>query len=133
MKLGDLVRHNLALKMLSLFLALLLWLFVSNSMEREKDFTLPVLLENVPPGLQVANNLPKTINIRLKGQKIILWKVWVFHPLVRLDLKDAAEGTIIFPTPAAMINLPEGAKPIRIMPATIEVRLIRIAKQGKDN
>ena len=133
MKLGDLVRHNLGLKMLSLFLALLLWLFASISREREKDFSLPVLLENVPMGLQVAGNTPKLVDVRLKGRNIILWKVWMYHPVIRLDLKDAAEGTIVFPSPAAMIDLPDGAKPIRIMPATIEVRLIKTAKQENGN
>jgi YbbR domain-containing protein len=128
MKLGDLVRHNLGLKALSLLLAVLLWLFAGIGREREKGFTIPVLLENVPPGLQVAGNPPNSIDVRLRGPNILLWKIRAIRPAVRLDLSGATEGTTAFPSPAAMIDLPDGAKVTRVMPANIEVRLTKSAK-----
>ena len=129
MKLGDLLRHNLGLKALSLLLAVLLWLFANIDRESEKDFTIAVLPDNVPAGLQLAGKPPDSLNIRLRGPNILLWKVRAVRPAIRLDLKGAAEGTTVFPSPAAMMNLPEGAKVIRVTPATVEVRLIKSAKQ----
>jgi YbbR domain-containing protein len=128
MRLGDLARHNLGLKALSLLLAVLLWLFASAGREREKSFTIPVLLENLPAGLQVAGNPPKAVDVRLRGTYTFLWKTSAVHPTIRLDLKGATEGTTAFPSPAAMIDLPEGAKVVRVMPASIEVRLIKSGK-----
>lgn len=124
MGLVETLRHNLGLKALSLLLAVVLWLFVAADRETEKSLSVPVMLENLPSSLSVAGNPPSSIDIRIKGPRMLVMKSLAQHPHLLLDLKGSSEGTISFPSPGAMINLPEGVRVTRVIPAAIEIRLV---------
>lgn len=125
MNLGETIRHNLGLKALSLFLAVVLWLYVAMARETETSRSVPVLLRNIPTGLIVEGKPPSTIDIRMKGPKILMMMSHTDPPALVLDLKGAKEGTTVFPSPDALINLPEGVRVTRVVPASIEVRLLK--------
>ena len=124
------VRHNLGLKALSLFLAVVLWLLAGAGVEREASISVPVLLENVPAGLVVTGNPPKTIDVRLRGANILLWKSRMVNPVLLLDLKGTGAGTTSFPSLTAMINVPQGVRVTRVTPAVIEINLTRGGTTG---
>ena len=125
MKLWESVKNNLALKTLSLCLAFLLWLFVSSGRESEISLALPVQTKNAPPGLRVIVTPPRTVNIRLKGPIIQLWKYRMVRPVIVLDLKETGEGTTTFPSPAELVSLPEGVVATRVSPSAVTVTLSR--------
>jgi YbbR domain-containing protein len=133
MNLGEIVRHNLGLKAMSLLLAFMLWLFVAAGREAEISRSVPVLIENIPPGLVVAGNPPSIINVRIKGPRILLFKSRTERFSILLDLKGSKEGITSFPSPGALINLPDGVRVTRVAPASIEVRLAIAVNKGKGN
>jgi len=118
--------HNLGLKVLSLFLAALLWLFVTAGQEAELDLQVPVLFENLPVGLTIGNQPPSLLDLRLAGPKIQLMRLQRERLAVALDLKNAGEGSIGFPNPEKSIRLPDGVRVTRVTPAAIEARLVKM-------
>jgi len=132
MKLRELVTHNLGLKVLSLIMAVVIWFFVDVGKETEISMAVPVLFENLPPGLVISGGTPPPINVRLKGPKIVLMKIRADRPVAHLDLKGAREGTTGFPGLETVINLPEGVRVTRVTPVAMEVRLAKAGSSGND-
>ena len=128
MNLREVLTHNLGLKALSLFLAVVLWLFVAAGTESETGMSLPVVFAHLSPGLTVVNRPPARIDVRLSGPRILLMKLKADQLPVLLDLQGVREGTTVFPAVETAIRVPDGVRVIRVTPATIEVRL---AKTGK--
>jgi len=131
MKLRVMATHNLGLKLLSLIMAVVIWFFVEFGKETEISMEVPVRFENIPPGLVITGAPPSPINIRLKGQRIVLMKLRAVRPVAHLDLKGAAEGTTGFPNMERMINLPEGVRVTRVTPVALEVRLTKTAMERR--
>jgi YbbR domain-containing protein len=117
--------HNLGLKVLSLFLATLLWLFVTAGQESELDLQVPVLFEHLSSGLTIVNQPPSRLDVRVAGPKILLMRLRTDRLAAILDLKDAGEGSAGFPGPEKAIRFPEGVRVTRVIPAVIEVRLAK--------
>jgi hypothetical protein len=125
MKIRDAVTHNLALKLLSLIMAVVIWYFVDVGKEKEISMSVPVVLKNIPSGLVFAGAPPPPIYVRLKGPKIALMKIRADRLVAQLDMKGAGEGKTGFPYLETMIDLPDGVRVTRVTPAAMEVRLIK--------
>ena len=128
MNVREMLAHNLGLKILSLFLAVMLWLFVAAGMEAEIGLSLPVVFTHLSSDLAVVNQPPARLDVRLAGPRILLLKLKAAQLPVLLDLQGVREGTTGFPAVEMAIRVPEGVRVTRVTPAAIEVRL---AKAGK--
>ena len=125
MNLREILTHNLGLKTLSLFLAMVLWLSVAAGMKAEIGLSLPVVFAHLSPGLAVVNQPPARIDVRLSGARILLMKLKAEQLPVLLDLQGVREGTTVFPAVEMAIRVPEGVRVTRVTPAAIEVRLAK--------
>ncbi len=130
MSLREMVTHNLGLKIMSLFLATVLWLFVAVEKDSEISFSVPVEIVNLPAGLVFVNRPPSRIDVRVAGPKVLLMSLQWNLPKVYLDMKDAREGTTEFPGLEKTIRIREGVRVTRISPATVDVTLAREGKAG---
>jgi hypothetical protein len=130
MNMRELVTHNLGLKMLSLILAVALWFFVAAEKESEIGLSVPVVFENLPPGLVIVGRPPARIDVRVAGPKILLLRLHGDRPTLQLNLKDAREGTTAFSALEAAIRIREGVRVTRVSPAAIEVGLARAGTKG---
>jgi hypothetical protein len=128
MNVREILTHNLGLKVLSLFLAMVLWLFVAAGTELEIGLSLPVVFTHLPPGLAIINRPPARIDARLAGPRILLLRLKAERLPVVFDLQDAREGSIVFPGVESAIRAPDGVRITRVTPAAIEVRLARAGK-----
>jgi YbbR domain-containing protein len=125
MNVREILSHNFGLKVLSLFLAMVLWLFVAAGTESETSLSLPVVFAHIPPGLVIINQPPTRVDVRLAGPRILLLRLHAERLPVVLDLQDAREGSTAFPGVDSAIHVPGGVRVTRVAPATIEVRLSR--------
>lgn len=117
------LRKNLSLKLLSLFVAMILWVVVAGEEDIVKDFALPLELTNIPSSLEISGPVVDTVLVRLRAPEAILRTLTVDRMAARLDLKDAAAGRIPFRLTTDQIRIPSGSEIVRIQPETIELNL----------
>ncbi|RKZ32224.1 hypothetical protein DRQ33_06265 [bacterium] len=59
---------KIALVILALIIAVILWLHVITEREYETDMDFQLVVENVPPKYMIANPLPQNVHIRIRGR-----------------------------------------------------------------
>ncbi|SNB45146.1 YbbR-like domain-containing protein [Geobacter sp. DSM 9736] len=114
---------NSGLIVLSLSLAFVLWLFVNYDRESETEMTVPVRVVNVPQGLDVTNQLPHHLVVRVAGPRIQLMRLVPERLTVSLDLGNLREGTVAFPDLGNAVPVPRELRVTRIYPSMIEIEL----------
>jgi hypothetical protein len=118
MKVKEMVTENLGLKALSLFLAVVLWLFVVLGMEGEADFTVPVRFMNLSPRFSVEKQTP-TIELRVAGPKFLLMRLDRARLTASLDLAGVGEGSVVYHNLERAVSLPSGLRIVRVYPADL--------------
>src|SRR3982751_4300572 len=91
-----LFRH-LGLKLLSLGLAVLLWMVVAGEETVERGLRVPLELQQMPSGLEVLGEVPATVDVRVRGASGTLSRVGPGDVVAVLDLKKARSGRRLFP------------------------------------
>src|SRR5262249_17585303 len=132
-RLGEIVRHNWGLKLVSAFLACFLWYSI-NELERdaERVVDLPVAIRKVPAGLIVTELSPaKGVTVTLRGPRTILDSVDGEKTRLVVDLSNATEGKVSIDPNQATMNpeLPRRLKAVRMAPTRLDAKLERLAKR----
>lgn len=121
--------RNLPLKLLSLGLAGLVWLFVMSEEQSERSYTAPVVISRVPAGLVVLNDEDQFVEVRVSGPRGILNNLTDKAFVASLDLAPYGRGELDVPIPREAVHAPPGVTISRIVPATIQVRLDAIVER----
>jgi YbbR domain-containing protein len=116
---------NLAAKILSLAIAAVLWFSVTTEKEIRKNFTVPLRVVNIPPGLTIPDNVPNNINLSVAGPEILFLSHNINGLKITLDLHKTGEGTVSFPDLQKYVDLPYGMQVIRVFPSSLELKLVR--------
>ena len=61
--------HHAGLKISALVIATALWAAYNSEPLVESSYNVPLLLENVPAGLQVAGDVPAAVQVRVRGRQ----------------------------------------------------------------
>jgi hypothetical protein len=123
MNVPETISNNLLLKLLSLSVALLLWLFVTYGRDTTLVLQVTPEIRQLRPGLAVAGELPPPVVLTVCGPKFQLHRLASLRLRLPLDLADAREGKVAFPDMERLVHLPAGVRITRISPATLELRL----------
>jgi YbbR domain-containing protein len=116
------VLRNLGLKLLSLFLAVLLWAVVLGEQKVEVTVNVPLDL-NVPPGLFLVNDPTDTLEVHLWGPKTLVTSLTPREiTMGELPVK-LAEGENIIPIRDDMIRVPRGIQVVEVSPRRVRVVL----------
>jgi YbbR domain-containing protein len=132
-RLGEIIRHNWGLKVVSAFLACFLWYSI-NELERdaERIVDVPVAIRKVPSGLIVTELSPaKGVTVTLRGPRTILDSVDGEKTRLVVDLSTATEGKVSIDPNQATMNpeLPRRLKAVRMSPIRLDAKLERLAKR----
>lgn len=121
--------HNIAWKILSLFVAFGIWFVVmsSNSIEITKEINLEL---DVPSGLIVANDVPGRVSFRLAGSKFFLRTLANSLDTIHVDLSKAKAGPTYYRIEKDSLHLPIGVKVLSISPSTINPILEPVDKRS---
>jgi YbbR domain-containing protein len=114
---------NLGTKLISVAIAIVLWVIVLGS--RNVEVTKEVPLEVITPGELVASNeIPTRVAFRLSGPKAFLRAELdrVEEP-IRVNLADKKPGIVTYRFFSDNIRLPIGVKVVSINPPTILIKL----------
>ncbi len=123
------VLHNLGLKLISLGLAVGLWLLVARDPMAEVAVNVPIEFHNMPANLEIsAENIP-TAQIRLRGPERIVHQLRGSDVYVGIDLGNLKPGERTFDLTDHQIHRPAGLEVVQVVPSqvhlTFDERLMR--------
>ena len=124
-----LLTENWTLKIISLILALLLWMFIMGERRLEVGYRVPLELQNIPKSLMIANEVPSMVDVRVSGPRTLQMKVSPNDISIIVDLSDLKPGLTTFKRLEERLNLPSGLQVTRLSPSFIDLKLERIKQK----
>ena len=112
---------NLPLKVLSLLVAVVLWLAVSGQSTVERNIRVPLEYQNEPPGMDIVGDPPDSVDVRLRGSSGNLARVVQGDVVAALDLTNARPGTRIFNLHPSEVRVPFGVQVVQVTPPTVSL------------
>ncbi|HEV8347464.1 MAG TPA: CdaR family protein [Vicinamibacterales bacterium] len=110
---------HLGLKLLSVGLAVLLWMTVSGEEIVERGLRVPLELQQFPAGLELGADVPTTVDVRVRGGSGMLSRVSAGDVIAVIDLRTARPGRRLFPLTPEQVRVPFGVEVVQVMPSAI--------------
>jgi YbbR domain-containing protein len=115
---------NAGLKLLALAISFLLWATYTAEPYSEVGFVVPLEFTTMPPQLEISGDVPTAARIRVRGRSAMVRRMVAADLNLRLDLKDAKEGTMLVELSPRMVGAPFGVTVVQVEPAEIHVTLV---------
>jgi len=128
--LKDFLKKNWELKLLSLLLAIILWIVLipEEKTFAEKTLSLNLELINLPQDVEVVEKSDTTINLKVRARKRVINELTPADFLAELDMSKASIYQEEYPIDASMIKAPPGVEIISFSPVYIHVKLEKTKK-----
>jgi hypothetical protein len=118
--------RNMGWKLLSVMLAVMLWIAVEGEPELVTVQSVPVFYRNVEPTLALVANPPVTVKLELRGPSDVLSRDNLSRVALQLDLAGQTEpGEKVFAISRANVTLPAGVNFVRSDPSELKLHLDR--------
>jgi YbbR domain-containing protein len=122
--LRDRLHQNLGLRIISVLLAIGLWIFVNAGQHNSvAAFNIPVSYRGLPPGFVITNPHPDFVKIQLSGPQTLLSLVDPSRLMLKLDLSGVGVGQASFKIGLESFNVPRGTAVSSILPSQIVLDL----------
>ena len=120
--------NNLYVKILALFLAVILWIYVVNeqSPRIQRTFTVKLETRNVAPGL-VVTQAPDLVEIRVSGLRNTVLGLVDKDIRAYLDLQGIEEGEYFLPVKT---HIPRGVELLQVKPDRVRIELERVISKN---
>lgn len=116
------------LKILSVLLAVVLWVYVSNELNptKNREFkAIPVETRGVGQNLAVSE-LPGSVSVRVQGNQNVIAELDVRAIEVFVDLSKVSPGKVMVPV---QVRVPSGIKVMDLRPQQVSVKLEQMAEK----
>jgi YbbR domain-containing protein len=118
--------HNLSLKALSLFLAVLLWMQVSGQETVQRIVSVPLVFVNVPPDLEIAGDYETKVDVVIRAERPSTpIQESQFAMIVDLSSAQAGEQVIAL-SERNVVQKPLGVEILNVLKSRIRLTLERI-------
>jgi YbbR domain-containing protein len=114
--------RNSRLKLVSLTLALLLWMALNSEPKSEVGFKVPLEFRNSPRNVEVIGDAVNAVDVRLSGSSSIVKRIDAASLTASIDLADWSFGERTYSLSAANLAVPFGVIVTKITPAKIQLR-----------
>jgi YbbR domain-containing protein len=118
---------NWELKLISLILALILWLILipEEKIFSEKNLTITLETHNTPQGMELVKKPLDKIDVTIKAPNRYIDQITPANVVAKLNLENASVVQEDYALNETMISIPAGAKAtvIRISPNTVNLKL----------
>jgi YbbR-like protein len=111
--------RHLWLKVLSVALALLLWMVVSGEEIVERGLRVPLELQQVPANIELLGDVPTTVDVRVRGVSGTLSRLGAGDVIAVLDLRTARTGRRLFPVGPEQVRVPFGVEVVQVTPSAV--------------
>lgn len=113
--------HRLWAKLLSVGLAIGLWVAVAGQQNAEIALTVPVEYQRVAASVELQGDVPREVRIRLRGPQLALDALRATPVRVRISLEQVRNGLNYVAVSARHIDLPPGVELTDIRPSLLAV------------
>lgn len=118
--------RNLGWKLLSVAIAVVLWISVAREPEVATSLSVPVDFKNMSNDLDITGNLPERVRLELRGPSGRLTRDNLSTVAVVLDLSDAKPGERTYSIRGRNLNLPVGVMFYRAVPSQLTLRFAEL-------
>jgi len=122
--------HNVGWKLLSLLIAVTLWIAVAREPELATSLSVPVEFKNIPEDLDIGANVPDRAHLEVRGPSGRLSRDNLSDVALILDLADAHAGERTYTIHPYNFNLPSGVIFYRTVPSQITLTFDHLASQN---
>ncbi len=119
--------RNWELKLLSLFLAFILWLSLipEEKTFSEKTLTIPLETLNIPANMELVEKPVSTVDVTIRAPNRMINEISAANVFAKLNLSTASVFQQEYPFNETMISIPPRAEVVRISPAKVRLKLER--------
>lgn len=110
------------LKLFSLVLAILLWVFVATEEQVETVMSLPIEFGQIPRGLEVVGD-SDSVDVRIRGLRSILSRLGNRDIRVTVNLREAAAGERTIRLAPELVHAPPGVHVLGVSPSRLRLHL----------
>jgi len=121
MNLPPVITHNFEIKLVSVVMASLFWLYVMGGGDVETRVQVPVVYSGLADGLTVVEKPPEALDVEMRGSRLALLKLKADTPRAVLDLSGVREGRVSFANLESAVQGAKGFRIIRVYPGRIEL------------
>lgn len=117
-----------SIKILALFMALLLWVYVTNEQNplMSRNYQIPLAVQGEPEGF-VISGLPEKVHIRVQGPRSIGSALGAGDFTAQVNLMGVTEGEFELPV---QVTTPPGVELLQVTPRTVKVLSDRITQKN---
>ena len=119
------ITHNWVLKIVSLILATMLWMAVSNEASSEIGLDVPLEYGNIPAQLEITGDMTNTVQVRLRGSSNVIKDISAKDIAATIDLSKMRTGEKIVALSPQNVQAPFGTEVIRVNPSSVRFSLER--------
>ncbi len=123
--------NNIFLKILSVVLAISMWIIVATSEYDQIQFSVPVKLKNVPDN-RVAVTDENLVNVTLRGSRLILNSLSYNDISVEIDISSFTGYKTTYRIKNSDIKTPSGVEVVRVAPSVINITIDNIISKKVD-
>jgi YbbR domain-containing protein len=111
--------RNLALKVVSVVLAALLWLIVSGEQTVERVLRIPLEFTNIPAQLELVGEPPTVVDVRVRGSSGALGRLAAGDLAAVLDVRTPRPGQRLYHLTGDEVRAPFGVDVVQVAPSSI--------------
>jgi YbbR domain-containing protein len=122
--------RHFGLKLLSVALAVLLWMVIAGEQTVERGLRVPLELQQFPAGVELLGEVPTTADVRVRGASGTLSRVATGDIVAVLDLRGAGPGRRLFHLTPEQVHAPVGVEVVQVTPSTVAMAFENTASRS---
>lgn len=108
--------HNIGLKLVSLLLAIGLWMAVARSPVAEVEMRVPIEFHNLPDNLEIDSASFTEAQIRVRGSERVIHQLQAADLHAEIDLASVRPGERTFDLTSRQVRVPQDLEVVQIIP-----------------
>jgi hypothetical protein len=113
--------RHLGLKFLSILLAASIWLLVADQQLVERSVRAPLEFHNMPAGMELVNDPPDSVEVRLRGSSGLLGHLAPGDVVAVMNLQAIRTGTRLLHVLADEVRVPYGVHVAQVTPSSVSL------------
>ena len=115
------VFHNFGLKLVSLAVALLLWMAVTRDPVAEVAINVPIEFHNSPEHLEISSEIIPQVQVRVRGPVHEVRDLTPSEVHAVIDLANIQAGERTYDLASSRIHVPDGLQVVQVVPSQIRI------------